>query len=397
MKKITGCLREKNTYYHTCISLPREEGGTFRKWQTTGVKIAGKTKRERTENRRKAERILVERLKTYEESYTLYSDKLFLTCIEDWLKHIHFSVRQNTWDGYDIHYRTHIKPFFSQRKYAKLRISEVMPAHIQAYIDAMCREGQSPNSIKHHMRVLNGTFKEALRLNLIAYNPCERVVRPKLTKPVSKAYTPQQARDLLQVIDDEPIKPAIMLGLYLGLRRSEVLGLRWKDIDFDQNMVHIRNTVTFMRTRIETEQTKSSASCRDLPLMESLKTYLLSIREHQEEMKQLMGNCYHETGHVCCREDGSDFPPDYITCQFKKILAKNHLPPIRFHELRHTAGSLLINAGADVKRVQEFLGHEDVSTTLNIYTHLTLETRRATSDMMDSILSGEKSVEMANA
>ena len=188
------------------------------------------------------------------------------------------------------------------------------------------------------------------------------------------------------MIDKEPLKPAIILGMFYGLRRSEVLGLRWRDIDFHKNTIQIRNTVVKMKTVIEKEQTKSRSSKRILYIIPDTRDYFISLKEEQQKNQELFGNSYIENDHVCTWPDGRSFYPDYISQKFSKILKANDLPHIRFHELRHTAGSLLLEQGLSAKQIQEYLGHEQISTTLDIYGHLSLEGKQEASRVMSGLL-----------
>ena len=176
------------------------------------------------------------------------------------------------------------------------------------------------------------------------------------------------------------------LGLFLGLRRSEVVGLRWKDVDLENGIVHIRNTVVKFKEISELEKTKSRASRRDLYMPNALKSYLQTIWDRQEEDRKLTGRSYSDSEHICQWPDGTAFHPDYVSRRFQKVLECNHLPKIRFHDLRHTTGSLLVNQGHTIKQVQEFLGHEKASTTLDIYTHISLEGKRNTAQVLDELL-----------
>jgi len=174
--------------------------------------------------------------------------------------------------------------------------------------------------------------------------------------------------NLLAAINDEPLKPCIVLGLFYGLRRSEVLGLRWQDIDFKRDVIHIKNTVVQIKERVEAEHTKNAASATDMHIVPETKEYLLSLKRQHAENRLLCGASYALNDHVCARVDGSDFQPGYVSKYFKKILEKNNLPIIKFHELRHTAGSRLLKSGASMKQVQEYLRHGSMQSTM-IYLH----------------------------
>ena len=194
-------------------------------------------------------------------------------------------------------------------------------------------------------------------------------------------YNEKQVAKLLAGAKEvgEPILAALTLALYYGLRRSEVLGLRWTDIDFENKTMTISNTVVQNgELRIEVEETKTKKSHRSIGLIASTIPYLQALKEKQKEAGLILDK-------VCVWPDGNLVRPDYITRKATKIMKKCSLPHIRFHDLRHTAASILA-PHVTPKQLQEFLGHEDISTTLGIYTHILDDQRKATSDTMDSLL-----------
>jgi integrase len=192
---------------------------------------------------------------------------------------------------------------------------------------------------------------------------------------------------LLNAVKGDPIEPAVYLGLFLGLRRSEVVGLRWKDIDFDKKLITIQNTVVRFSTISELEKTKSRASRRTLFMPDTLKEYLEALKASQEEARAVIGRKYSEEEHVLQWPDGTSYNPSYVTHRFKKVLKANRLPEIRFHDLRHTAGSILLNDGLSIKQIQNMLGHEKSSTTLDIYSHLSTTGKHETAQAMNRLLS----------
>lgn len=386
--KVTGSLQIRKGTYYMMVRVPDQNGNQKQKLKTTSIKVVGKNQRESRQNKLQANKMLSCWIEELSVEKVPVSDKLFIFCIEDWLERKKRRVRLDTYEAYQCYYDNHLKPFFEPRN---LRIDEVTPRLIQKYIDQKEKEGQSPNSINKHLVILNGVFKEAAALQEVSFNPCANVTISRIEEGFhGTAYEAADAKRLLTVIESDPIEPAVYLGLYLGLRRSEVVGLRWQDIDFDHNVVHIRNTVVRFKTISEMEKTKSRASKRDLYLPKGLKQYLLTLRERTETHKQLFGKAYHDGEHICQWPDGRSYTPDYVSRRFKRILELNGLPQIRFHDLRHTAGSLLINQGQSVKQVQEFLGHEKASTTLDIYTHLSFEGKKDTGEKLDELLSGAK-------
>ena len=222
---------------------------------------------------------------------------------------------------------------------------------------------------------------------MIPYNPVDRADLPKRKKYKGKAYSVDTAFELVDKIKGDVLEPAVILGLYYGLRRSEVLGLRWSDIDYKSGTIHIQNTVVRYTTTVECEQTKSDTSNRTLYIIPETKDYFLDLRKRQQEAKLLLGSSYYDNDHVCRHNDGTPFKPNYISKRFSDLLKKYDLPHIRFHDLRHTAGSLLLDSKMSIKQIQEYLGHDQVSTTLDIYAHLSLEGKKEPAMMMGKILS----------
>ena len=201
-----------------------------------------------------------------------------------------------------------------------MTLNTITPQHIQDYYNKKRKSGQSANSIQKHNVIIRGALQEAVKKNLIPYNPADRATLPKKSKFIGKAYTVEQANDLLKVIDSEPMKPAIILGLFYGLRRSEVLGLRWRDINFEAGTIRICNTVVQTKTIVEAEQTKSRASMRTLFIIPETREYLVELKQRQEQNRMIMQDSYFDSDRVCVWDNGKPLSPDYITNKFPKIL-----------------------------------------------------------------------------
>ena len=155
------------------------------------------------------------------------------------------------------------------------------------------------------------------------------------------------------------------------LRRSEVCGLRWDAVDMEAGTLHICHTAVKANGRVlYSDSTKTATSNRVLPPTASMREYLGSVRERQEENKRLFGRDYTDSGYICVKPDGTPIDPDFVTHHFRRVLVANDVPVIRFHDLRHSAVNTLRKGGCDVKDIQAWLGHSDVSTTLNIYGHI---------------------------
>ncbi|MEG1973225.1 MAG: tyrosine-type recombinase/integrase, partial [Oscillospiraceae bacterium] len=287
-----------------------------------------------------------------------------------------------------LYMKLHIEPYF---KPMGLALDAITPQHLQDYYTfkrkaVNGKAGLASNSLRKHHVVLHSALQEAMRKNLIAYNPADRVSVPKKEEFIGKAYNAEQANELIALLSAEPLKSAVILGLFYGLRRSEVCGMRWRDIDFKAGTMRVCNTVVKTSTVIEHEMTKSKASKRTMILIPETVPYLQHLQRKQLESRLLMGRCYQEGDHVCVWENGKPVGPDYVSHAFNDFLAQNNLPHIRFHELRHTTGSLLLEKGLSAKQIQEYLGHEKVSTTLDIYGHLSIEGKKEAAHVMDGVL-----------
>ena len=185
------------------------------------------------------------------------------------------------------------------------------------------------------------------------------------------------------------------LGAFYGLRRSEVLGLKWSAIDFQSNTITIKHTVTSCNIdgkhiQVAQDTTKTKSSMRTLPLVPVFKDKLLQLKEKQAEYRRVCGKCYDKRylEYICVDEMGTLISPHYLTSAFPKLLAKNNLRHIRFHDLRHSCASLLLANGVPMKQIQEWLGHSDFSTTANVYAHLDYNSKLSSADAMVNGLSG---------
>ena len=372
---MTGSIQAKHGKYYIIIRVEDVVGRKKQKWISTGLDAT-------SENREKAENILEELRSREDVNGFLFNRNMpFKDWILYWLGLKKDQVRINTYEAYQLYANQHIIPFFSNKK---ITVCSITPIQIQAYYNEKKKELSGNSLVKHHV-IIRGALNEAVRMDLIKYNPADKVTLPRKTKFVGAAYSQEESSRLLKIVRGEAIEPAVILGLFYGLRRSEAVGLRWKDIDFDSKTMRIQNTVVKTKTLIEHEETKSKASKRLLALVPSTIPYLEQLKMQQDAHKKRLGDAYHDSGHVCAWPNGEMLSPDYVSKRFQRLLEKNNMPKIRFHDLRHTVASLMLNKGVSPKRIQEYLGHEKVITTLDIYGHLCFEGKRETADFVDDL------------
>ncbi len=286
--------------------------------------------------------------------------------------------KENTLKSYQDYIDLHIGP-----KLGSIPIQEIALQDIEGFYTEYLKT-HTVNSARKVNCVISGAFREAIRDGVIQVNLADanHLEFPKAKKfEGGAAYTSKEVALLMEAAKNagEPIHAAIMLGVCYGLRRSEVCGLRWKDIDFERETLTVCNTVVCNGDLwIEEEDTKTVRSHRTIDLFPNTIPYLKELKRQQEEAGLTPDK-------VCVWPDGEQVRPDYITRKTKQLMEKSGLRVIRFHDLRHTAASLLAPI-VSPQQLQRFMGHEDISTTYGTYAHLMDKERKATSTAMHSVL-----------
>lgn len=370
---MTGSIQTKNGKYYAVINLTDINGKRKQKWISTGFEIKG--------NKKKAEQFLRDKIKEFELQKNIISiDMLFADYIVLWLDSIKISVDEITYKGYKWVCDAHILPYFTSKK---IKLCDISRNHIQDYINYKFENGRldnngglSPKTLKEHKLIINSVLKEAVKNNLVSKNPCEFVKLPSIQHREPTFYTKQQVSELLTAIENEELYPLIYLTIIFGLRRSEVLGLKWDSVDFDRKFITIKHTVVNYRGTVEKDTTKNKTSRRTYPMNKYIEKMLLDIKCKENNNRRLFGKEYINNDYIFKWNNGKPYSPDYITAKFSKLLKQNNLPHIRFHDLRHTCASLLIDSNYQLKDIQEWLGHADIQTTANIYGHIDIERKK---------------------
>lgn len=243
-------------------------------------------------------------------------------------------------------------------------------------------------SVAHH-----GALKYAVKMDLIPFNPADKVERPKKQRYIADYYRQEELERLLEASKDHPYSLLIQMTAFYGLRRSEALGLKWDAIDFERDTITIKHIVTNAKIDGKCEivcadRAKTKSSLCSLPLVSNIREKLLALREQQKENRRVCGNCYSKKydGYVFVDAMGNIFNPRSVTANFSKLLEQNGLRHIRFHDLRHSCASLLLANDVPMKQIQEWLGHSDIGTTANIYSHLDYKSKITSANVMDNIL-----------
>lgn len=381
---MTGSLQVKNGKYYIVLNI-YENGKRKIKWISTNLDAKG--------NKRNAEKLLRETLLKYEHTpQTVKSDVLFSEYIRLWLDVAKRRVDAVTYQGYEILSKTHVLPYFDK---SRVKLQDVTRDILQAYFDEKAQHGRkdgkgglSPRTVRMHKNVIHQTLNEAVKNGLLVSNPCEFIDLPPQVRYQSKFYSAAQMQALFDAIKDEPLYPLVRIDVLYGLRRSELLGLKWDSIDFENNLLTIKHTVSKVTEAVEKDKTKNASSRRSFPLVPEAREIFLRAKTDEEENRRLFGKGYIENEYVFKWPDGHAYSPDYITSAFSQLLKKYKLPHIRFHELRHSCASLLLNNGFTLKDVQEWMGHADIKMTANIYGHLDATRKQSMADKLSDTLFG---------
>lgn len=286
--------------------------------------------------------------------------------IDEWLMYEKTRVSANLASKWSYAAK-HVKAYFREKA---VGIQDLTSRHIAQYYAAKINgdpendiKGLSPRTVKDHREVIQGSIKYAIEImKLIQANPADSVPAPKgETRPPSY-YTQAQINQVLQMIQGTSIEAAVVLAANFGLRRQEVMGLKWNAVDLEKRSLSVRHTVTRVNGEdVSADRTKSRSSLRTLPVPENVADYLIWLKARQQAMQEEMGNSYEVNDYIVKWDDGSRMSPDYVTKKWRLFLKANELPHITFHDIRHSFASLLIKLGFTLKEVQEWLGHYDIA------------------------------------
>jgi integrase len=266
-----------------------------------------------------------------------------------------------------------IIPYFKDKK---IKLIDLKPKDIQDFYTLQLKRVKASTVIHYHS-VIHKALKYAVKIDLIPSNPASKIERPRQERFVGSFYDSHEVNQLFELVRGTNLELPVLLGAFYGLRRSEVVGLKWSAIDFNNNTLVVKHTVTSFNIDghhliYASDSTKNKSSMRTLPLVPAFKEKLLGAKEHQEMNRKLCGRSYSKDylDYICVNELGVRLRPGYITTAFPKLLEDNGLRRIRFHDLRHSCASLLLANNVPMKQIQDWLGHSDFSTTANIYAHL---------------------------
>ena len=376
---IAGHLQEKKGLYYMVLSYKDKSGKRISKWLPTGLPVKG--------NKKRAEDMLMAaRAEFVAGEAAIDHDMPFSSYLVQWMEIARSTLKPNTAAGYASMIQNPIAPYFQQRG---ITLGGLQAVDIQMFYTSQLKR-VSANTVIHYHAIIHRALKYAVKTDLIDVNPADKVERPRKDRFTASFYDGNEVNRLFQAARGTPLELPVMLAAFYGLRRSEVVGLKWDAIDFENKTIAIRHTVTVCaekgrRIEVAADTTKTASSRRTLPLVPAFQTKLAALKEEQEKNRILCGRsyCTDYLGYVLVDAMGNRLKLSYISTAFPALLKRNGLRPIRFHDLRHSCASLLLKNGVPMKQIQEWLGHSDFSTTANIYAHLDAGSKLTSAQAME--------------
>ena len=312
--------------------------------------------------------------------------------LERWLTEVVEPNRaRSTTYGYKNMIKNHIGPALG-----KIVLQELTPQQIQSYYLNMRGQGLSGNTVHKHHQLLFTALDCAVRQEVLSRNPARRVEAPAKEPPKHTFYTTEQLRMLFHAVRGVPLEPAVKLAGYLGLRRSEICGLKWENVDLENGTIAICAARTTVGGVTINKGPKTNSSVRTLGIagLSDLEEMLRSMKADQEERRRLKPR-FNPEGFVLVHSNGQPYSPDYVSGWFTKFVQENGLPYLTLHGLRHSFASAANELHIPMFKISKALGHSNTSVTSQVYTHLFDDTQHEVlTQVASAIDSGTSSDQM---
>jgi integrase len=322
---------------------------------------------------------------TIQAAQTGFTDAGRLTVrdfLAQWLEAAAPTLRPSTNRRYLDLVRLHLVPVLGNVRLSKLGASDVQ----RLYADRLAA-GLSPTSVRHVHGVLHRALDQAVRWGIVGRNVTEAVDPPRRITPEAKTWNAQQVATVLAAAGDDDLEALWRLALLTGMRRGELIGLRWRDLDLDRGILAVRRTLSRGHgSALIAGEPKTASGRRQIALPASAVDVLRRHRVRQLEVRLAAGPVYDDRDLVFAGDTGAPLHPNSLNLRFRRLITRADVPPIRFHDLRHTCATLMLANGEHPKVVQERLGHADIAMTMNLYSHVTADMQRDAADRLDALI-----------
>jgi len=362
--------------------------------QVTVEDSSGKKKKKQTYHDTQKEAIAARNKMLHElEQETLLTEKdvTVRRFLEDWFENVQRppTVRVSTYAKQRTALVKHILPALGH-----ISLRKLSPDHLNRFYTSKLNARLSAGYIRNMHFLLRKALDYAVRTKKVIQNVCGQVTPPRYSAPEQHVLTEEQARHLLDVAQGHRLEVVLILALVTGMRRGEILGLKWPDIDWEKGVLYVRRTVGRVEKHgMVLSEPKTAKGKRQITLPDFLIDLLELHRGHQLEARQQAGSAWQDQDIVFCSSVGTFMDPSHLRVRFLKLLRNAGLSHMRFHDLRHSMATILLARGVHPKVVQEILGHSDVSITLRVYGHVIPSMHEEAINKMGGILkkqTGEK-------
>ena len=301
-----------------------------------------------------------------------------------WLESVKPSLRPHTWTRYEGLIRVHALP-----NIGRLPLAKVTPDRLQKLYANRLEAGQSAASVRQLHAVLHRAFRQAVRWGVVARNVADLVTPPRVKRREMQALSPEQSRVFLTASHGDRLEALFVLAISTGMRQGELLGLRWRDVDLDAGLLAVRGSLSRTPDGLTIAEPKTARSRRQIELTATAIEALRRHRASQAEARLKLGASWADMDLVFTNEIGGYLSESHMRRRsFWPLLERADLPRIRFHELRHTAATLMLGRGINPKIVSEMLGHAQISVTLDLYSHVTPTMQREAAEALDAVFHG---------
>ena len=308
--------------------------------------------------------------------------------LETSVKH---TVRRSTYLSYEHLIRNHLIPALGAVSLQKLQ-----PVQVQAFYSEKLNAGRSdgkggglsPRTVRYLHTVLRKALQQAMKWGMVARNVCDATDPPRAVRPHVKIWTPEEARQFLQAAAEDTYAVAWLVALTTGLRRGELLAIRWQDVDLTKGLLHVRQSLNAVGGERYFEQPKTAAGRRVVALSSETVAALRIHRVRQNAQRLRCGSAWRDHDLIFTVPDGGPVWPDDLTHRFNVLVKAAGAPRIRLHDLRHTHATMLLKEGVHLKIVSERLGHGGIQITADVDSHVTPDMQRQAADSVDSALFG---------
>lgn len=311
--------------------------------------------------------------------------------LDQWLAGVRPALKPSTAKGYGEVVQWYVQPRLGGVKLGDLNALHIRNLYAGLLTNGSVRRGGalSAGTIASVHRVLRKAMNDAVLWGLLARSPMLGVKPPRHDAPEMRTWTPEEAREFLTTVEGDRLYGLWVLVLATGLRRGEIAGLRWADVDLDAGVLAVRRSRVSVAYRVYESGPKTRSSRRTISLDGRVVAVLRSQRRHQLEEHLLWGAAWSDTGYVFTVEDGEPLHPERITVLFDRLVVGAALPKIRLHDLRHTSATLALAAGIHPKIVSERLGHSSIAVTLDLYSHVTPGLQAEAAEKLGQMILGD--------